>query len=69
MAILRIVLIIKHIHLLARFWQLLWRMKMKIAIITFALACTGTAGAQQEWSLDRCISYAIEHATEVGRDA
>lgn len=44
-------------------------MKMKIAIITFALACTGTAGAQQEWSLDRCISYAIEHATEVGRDA
>ena len=43
-------------------------MKMKIAIITLALACTETAGAQQEWSLDRCISYAIEHATEVGRE-
>lgn len=68
MATLRFVLIINHIHVLARFWQLLWRMKMKIAIITFALACTGTAGAQQEWSLDRCISYAIEHATEVGRE-
>lgn len=68
MATLCIFLIIKHIHVLAQFWQLLWRMKMKIAIITFALACTGTAGAQQEWSLDRCISYAIEHATEVGRE-
>ena len=41
---------------------------MKIAIITLALAAPGAAGAQQEWSLDRCVSYAIEHATEVGRE-
>lgn len=43
-------------------------MNMKIAIITLALAAPGAAGAQQEWSLDRCVSYAIEHATEVGRE-
>lgn len=43
-------------------------MNMKIAIITLALAAPVAAGAQQEWSLDRCVSYAIEHATEVGRE-
>lgn len=65
---LHIFLIINNIHILARFWQILWRMNIKIAIITLALAAPAAAGAQQEWSLDRCISYAIEHATEVGRE-
>lgn len=42
-------------------------MNKKIAIITLTLAAPLIADAQQEWSLDRCVSYAIEHATEVGR--
>lgn len=41
---------------------------MKIAIITLALAATVAADAQQEWSLERCVNYAIEHATEVRRE-
>lgn len=43
-------------------------MNKKIAIITLTLAAPLIADAQQEWSLDRCVSYAIEHATEVGRE-
>lgn len=43
-------------------------MNTKFAIITLALAYTGAADAQQEWSLDRCVNYAIEHATEVERE-
>lgn len=53
---------------MARFWQLFQRMNKKIAIITLTLAAPLIANAQQEWSLDRCVSYAIEHATEVGRE-
>lgn len=53
---------------MARFWQLFQRMNKKIAIITLTLAAPLIADAQQEWSLDRCVSYAIEHATEVGRE-
>ena len=52
---------------MAWFWQLFQRMNKKIAIITLTLAAPLIADAQQEWSLDRCVSYAIEHATEVGR--
>lgn len=53
---------------MAWFWQLFQRMNKKIAIITLTLAAPLIADAQQEWSLDRCVSYAIEHATEVGRE-
>lgn len=53
---------------MAWFWQLFQRMNKKIAIITLTLAAPLIANAQQEWSLDRCVSYAIEHATEVGRE-
>lgn len=64
----RIYLIYSNISILARFWQLFQRMNKKIAIITLTLAAPLIADAQQEWSLDRCVSYAIEHATEVGRE-
>ena len=66
--IFRIYLIYSNITILARFWQLFQRMNKKIAIITLTLAAPLIADAQQEWSLDRCVSYAIEHATEVGRE-
>lgn len=66
--IFRIYLIYSDISILARFWQLFQRMNKKIAIITLTLAAPLIADAQQEWSLDRCVSYAIEHATEVGRE-
>lgn len=66
--IFRIYLIYSNISILARFWQLFQRMNKKIAIITLTLAAPLIADAQQEWSLDRCVSYAIEHATEVGRE-
>lgn len=66
--IFRIYLIYSNINILARFWQLFQRMNKKIAIITLTLAAPLIADAQQEWSLDRCVSYAIEHATEVGRE-
>lgn len=66
--IFRIYLIYSNITVLARFWQLFQRMNKKIAIITLTLAAPLIADAQQEWSLDRCVSYAIEHATEVGRE-
>lgn len=65
--IFRIYLIYSNISILAWFWQLFQRMNKKIAIITLTLAAPLIADAQQEWSLDRCVSYAIEHATEVGR--
>lgn len=66
--IFRIYLIYSNISILAWFWQLFQRMNKKIAIITLTLAAPLIADAQQEWSLDRCVSYAIEHATEVGRE-
>lgn len=42
-------------------------MNRKIAIILTALAVPAAALAQEEWSMQRCISYAVEHSTEVGQ--
>lgn len=64
----RILLIHCNISILARFWPLLLCMNTKIAIITLILTAPTVACAQQEWSLDRCVGYAIAHATEVGRE-
>lgn len=42
-------------------------MNRRIAIILTALAVPTAGFAQAEWSMRQCISYAVEHSTEVGR--
>lgn len=42
-------------------------MNRRIAIILTALAVPTAGFAQAEWSMSQCISYAVEHSTEVGR--
>ena len=42
-------------------------MNRKITIIILSLAAQFAAPAQQRWSLDDCIGYALEHANEVRR--
>ena len=42
-------------------------MNNKLSIILLSLAAPAVAAAQQAWSIDRCVSYALEHATEVKR--
>ena len=42
-------------------------MKTTISIILLSLAAPVAATAQQAWTLDRCVTYALEHSTEVRR--
>ena len=42
-------------------------MKTTISIILLSLAAPVAATAQQAWTLDRCVNYALEHSTEVRR--
>ena len=42
-------------------------MKAIISIILLGLAAPMVVAAQQAWTIDRCVSYALEHATEVRR--
>ena len=42
-------------------------MNKKFSIILLSLAATVAATAQQAWTLDQCVSYAMKHATEVRR--
>ena len=52
---------------MARFWQLYRYMNKRFSIILLNVVCSVAAGAQQPWSMDRCIGYALEHATEIRR--
>ena len=52
---------------MARFWHYNQCMNNKLSIILLSLAAPAVAAAQQAWSIDRCVSYALEHATEVKR--
>ena len=60
-------LIINDIAVLARYWLYIKRMNRRITIILTALAVPTAGFAQTEWSMRQCISYAVEHSTEVGR--
>ena len=39
----------------------------KFTIIILLTAAPFAAFAQREWTLDECVSYALDHATEVAR--
>ena len=60
-------LTVSQLRPLARFWHLYWRMKTTISIILLSLTAPVAATAQQAWTLDRCVNYALEHSTEVRR--
>ena len=42
-------------------------MKTTISIILLSLAAPVAATAQQAWTLDQCVNYALEHSTDVRR--
>ena len=42
-------------------------MKITISIILLSLAAPMVGAAQRAWTMDRCVSYALKHATEVRR--
>lgn len=41
---------------------------MKAKILSFLLLCTGTVSAQQAWTLQDCLDYALEHNIQVQKN-